>query len=253
MQKQERHLMITNQLNEKKTIKVTDIAEETGVSTMTIRRDLEELEEENLLIRVHGGAKKVDHFNNVSFLELSHREKRTINIEEKKEIAQKIARNIHDNETVFLGSGSTLELVYNYLDLNYAKIITNSIHVFNKFKHDPHYDLILTGGIYRSKTGSFTGIITNELISNIHVQKAFVGVNAINNTKLFNYHEEEGLLQKNILRNSSQSYIVADHNKFDQKDFYQYCDLSEADYLITDSQLAEDVKEKYSQWIDIIN
>lgn len=253
MLKQERHHFILNLLKEKEMVTVNNLSQRMNVSTMTIRRDLQDLEEQNLLVRTHGGAKKIENIDNVSFLELSHLEKRTIHVKEKQEIAKKIAANIHDNETIFLGSGSTIELVYDYLDVNFAKIITNSIHVFDKFKHDPHFDLILAGGNYRSKTGSFTGIITNEVISRIHVQKSFVGVNAIDNDNLFNYHEEEGLLQRTILQNSTERYIVADHHKFDKKDFYQYCSLRDADYLITDSQLDEQTKEKYSQWIKIIN
>lgn len=245
--------MILQMLEEEGTIRVSEVINQLDVTKMTIRRDLQELEDKNLLIRIHGGARKLDYTGDLSFLELSHLDKRKINLDEKKEIAKQIAANIHDNETVFLGSGSTIELVYDYLDVNYAKIITNSIHVFNQFKYDSQFELILTGGTYRSKTGSFTGIIANELLSSIYVQKAFVGVNTVNKTMVFNANEEEGVLQRNILNNAAKKYLVADHHKFDEMDFYQFYDLKDADYLITNSKLPSETKEEYSKWIKIIN
>lgn len=245
--------MILQILEEEETIRVSEIINRLNVTKMTVRRDLQELEDKNLLIRIHGGARKLENSGDLSFLELSHLDKRNINLDEKKEIAKQIAANIHDNETIFLGSGSTIELVYDYLDVNYAKIITNSIYVFNQFKYDPQFELILTGGTYRSKTGSFTGIIANELLSSIYVQKAFIGVNAVNGTMVFNANEEEGVLQRNILNNAATKYLVADYHKFNEMDFYQFYDLKDADYLLTNSKLPPEIKEEYSQWIQIIN
>lgn len=231
---------------------MTDLVNELNVTDMTIRRDLQELEDENLLIRIHGGARKVE-TESSHVIELSHRQKREINIEQKQEIAQIIANNIQENETVFLGSGSTIEFVYDYLDLNQAKIITNSIYVFNQFKNDERYELLLTGGTYRSKTGSFTGTIANDFVSTINVEKSFIGVNALNNYSLYNANEDEGVIQRSILNNSREKYIVADFVKFDKLDFYQFYDLRDADYIITDSKLPQDTIEKYSKWVEIIN
>ena len=252
MTKSQRHDDILELLDQESTLKVNDLANELKVTDMTIRRDLQELEDKNLLIRVHGGARKVEK-DSLSFLELSHRQKREINPDEKNEIAKLIARNINDHEIVFLGSGSTIELVYDYLDVNYAKILTNSIHIFNKFKYDDRFELILTGGSYRSKTGSFTGTIANDFMNTINVEKSFIGVNAINNQSIFNANEDEGVLQRIILNNTKKKYIVADHLKFDKLDFYKFYDLSNLDYLITDSKLSQELKEKYSKLIDIIN
>lgn len=252
MIKEKRHETILELLSQHDVMKVSDLVEELNVTDMTIRRDLQELEDQNLLIRVHGGARKLEN-GSLPFLELSHREKRDINPEAKKEIAKLIAKNIHDHETVFLGSGSTIELVYDYLDLNYAKIITNSIYVFDQFKYDDRFELILTGGIYRSKTGSFTGTIANDFMETINVEKAFIGVNAINDNKVFNANEDEGVIQRIVLNNARKKYLVADSLKFNSLDFYQFYNLENADYLVTDKKLSPELKEKYSEWIQILN
>src|SRR5690625_4023895 len=250
--KSKRQEVILDLLDKSNIMKVSDLVKELDVTDMTIRRDLQELEDQELLIRIHGGARKLDN-GSLPFLELSHREKRNINPDAKNEIAKLIANNIDDHETVFLGSGSTIELVYNHLDLNFAKIITNSIHVFNQFKYDDRFELILTGGVYRSKTGSFTGTIANDFMETIYVEKAFISVNAINDNKVVNANEDEGVIQRIVLNNAREKYLVADSLKFNKLDFYQFYDLNIADYLVTDSKLSPELKEKYSKWVQIIN
>lgn len=252
MIKDERHEIILSLLDQNNVMRVSDLVTQLNVTDMTIRRDLQELEDNNLLIRIHGGARKVDN-ESLPFLELSHDVKRDINLDEKNHIAQIIAQNIHNHETVFLGSGSTIELVYDYLTVDYAKIITNSIHIFNKFKHDDRFDLVLTGGTYRSKTGSFTGIIASDFLSSIYVEKAFIGVNAINEHSVFNANEDEGVIQRIVLNNAREKYIVANHQKFDNLDFYQFYDLKDADYLVTDQTIPHELKEKYEKWVEIMN
>ena len=250
--KESRHDLILNLLQENELVKVTDLAKELGVTDMTVRRDLQELEDEGLLIRTHGGARGLSN-KPASQIELSHSTKRDMNLEEKQYIARIIAANIHDNETVFLGSGSTIELVYDYLNISRAKIITNSIYVFDKFKYDERYELILTGGSYRSKTGSFTGTIANDFISTINVEKSFIGVNGIHNTAIYNANEDEGVIQQSILNNSRKKYIISDSEKFGKLDFYKFYDLKDVDYLITDDKLSEETRATYSQWVEIIN
>lgn len=252
MIKNERHEKILELINSRNVMKVSDLVTELNVTDMTVRRDLQELEDENLLIRIHGGARKKED-SSPHFLELSHRTKRELNTESKIEIAKTIAKNILDNETVFLGSGTTIELVYDYLDINDAKIITNSIYVFNKFRHDERFDLVLAGGTYRSKTGSFAGSITNDFLSSIYVQKAFIGVNAIDGHLIFNANEDEGVVQRTAFNNAQETYAVADHTKFNKLDFYQFYDLKDVDYLISDKKLDKDIKEKYKEWVQIIN
>lgn len=252
MIKEERHEIILNLLEQFNLMRVSELVKKLNVSDMTIRRDLQELEDKGQLIKVHGGARKMIN-DPVPFLELSHIEKRNINPKSKSEIAQLIAENICDHETVFLGSGSTIELVYEYLDINFAKIVTNSIYVFDKFKYDDRFELILTGGTYRSKTGSFAGTITNDFVSSINVQKAFIGVNGIYNNSIFNANEDEGVVQRTVFNNANTKYIVADSLKFNKVDFYQFYDLKDIDYLITDSKLPLEQKEKYEKWVEIMN
>lgn len=249
MIKAERLNFIMNKLKTDKFIKVSEITEELGVTDMTVRRDLQGLEDQHLIIRVHGGAKLADR---VASFELSHVDKIKINIDAKEEIARKIANEINDNETIFLGAGTTIELVHDYITAKNVKIITNSFHLFNRFKNDSDLELILIGGRYREKTGCFVGAIANEIIDEIYVQKAFIGINGVTPSGIYTFSESEGLTQQLILNNSEIKYIVGDASKFDRKDFYRFFPLDQVDYFITDSDLSEKVKEEYSHFINII-
>lgn len=250
MLKEERQQIILNLLAEKNIIKISTIKEVIDVTDMTIRRDLKDLEDQGFLTRIHGGAKNRD--LTIPY-ELSHSEKRDLNINEKKYIAKLIANQINDNDTVFLGTGTTIEFVYDFMKSKNVKVITNSIFVFDKFKNDLNYELVLIGGTYRSKAGAFIGAIANEQLSSLYVQKSFISVNAVDEFGIYNANEEEGILQKNILNNSSISYIISDSTKFNRQDFYRFSDLDDIDFLITDNNLNEETLNQYLKRVNIIN
>lgn len=249
MLKDERLNKIQKELTKSNFIKVSDITALLGVTEMTVRRDLQELESQGLLERVHGGAKKISVINKI---ELSHIEKQNINIEAKKKVAQKVATLISNKDTIFLGPGTTIELVYDYLDIAFAKVITNSIHVFNRFMDDKRFELILVGGSYRERTGAFIGGFVNSTLSKIRVNKSFISVNGVYNNYIYTSNEEEGITQNIILNNSNKSYIVADHNKIHREDFYSFYKLENVTALVTDEGINKDLEERYKDLTKII-
>lgn len=250
MLKQERQQIILDLLEQRKIIKISDLTNVIDVTEMTIRRDLKELEKANLLTRIHGGA-KLSEDNDVLLIELSHIEKKQMNLNEKQAIASLAANEIKEGEVIFLGAGTTLELVYDFLTVKHATILTNSIFVFNKFQFDSRFELILIGGSYRPITGAFYGSITSTMLRDIHVDKAFIGVNAIQKNSLYNANADEGIIERLVLDNASKSYILADNSKFNQKAFYHFYDLSLADVLLTDRQFSEQLLADYSPFITI--
>lgn len=247
--KEERLEIIMTMINQQEIVKVAEITESLNVTEMTVRRDLQTLEEQGAIRRIHGGAKKV---KTLSERELSHLEKKEINVAEKEKIAKTIAKLIVNNDTIFLGAGTTLEFVYDYLEVSFAKIITNSIHVFNRFVDDDRFELILVGGTFRSRTGAFVGSFANETLENMRVKKAFIGTNGIYQTNITTSSEEEGTTQRIILDNASEKYIVADHHKLDNEDFYCFYNLDEITALITDNGITKEKKKIYQQFTKVI-
>ncbi|CAD5901643.1 DeoR/GlpR family DNA-binding transcription regulator [Carnobacterium maltaromaticum] len=249
MLKEERFLKIQELINQHEIVKVSEITSVLNVTEMTVRRDLQSLEEQGLLIRVHGGAKKIDI---LSPQELSHLEKQEIHIDEKKEIAKRIASMIVNGDTIFLGSGTTLEFVYDYLDVTFVKIITNSINVFNRFVDDERFELLLVGGTYRIRTGAFVGRFANETLKKMRVKKAFIGANGVFENNITTSNEEEGVIQQVVLDNANEKYIVADHYKLNHEDFFCFYDLNDVTALITDSGISKEVQKKYETFTKII-
>ncbi|MDD7464205.1 MAG: DeoR/GlpR family DNA-binding transcription regulator [Anaerococcus sp.] len=234
MLKEERHFFIINELKNNNIIQVSDIKDKLGVTEMTIRRDLKELEDQGILKRIHGGAKSVDLLSSKEF---SHNEKIKKNIKEKQEIAKKIVDTIEENETVFLGPGSTIELVSEYLGDKNCKIVTNSLYLFNRLNNKHFKNLILIGGSFRSNTGAFVGSFATGTVRKLRFKRAFIGVNGINGDKVFTYSEDEGEIQKIALDNAQVRYIVADHTKVGREDFFSFYNLDEVNSVISDSAI----------------
>lgn len=251
MLKVKRQNQIINLIDERGFLKVSDASELLDVAEMTIRRDLVELEEEGLVERVHGGAKKKEQTTH-QYTELTHTQKKALNISEKKHIAKKAAALIEDNDIVFIGAGTTTEYIYDYMTVNAAKIVTNSISIFNRFKEDARFDLILIGGKLRERTGTFIGYFTRKWIQDIKVNKVFIGTNGIKEEHITTAEEEEGVVQQIILKNSDENYVLADSTKFGVQAFQVLCDVSIINAIITDSKLPFEHEVYYQDKCGII-
>lgn len=254
MLKSERQQAIVELCQQQGVVTVKSIQQQLDVSDMTVRRDLEELSEQNLLVRVHGGAKSLDfEANEKNQIELSHSEKKKLHNQEKEYIAQQAASEIKDGDTIFLGPGTTIELMVKYLHQKQLRIITNSLPVFNLLTTNEQFDLYLIGGAYRKVTGAFVGLVANEMIEKISIEKAFVGVNGVRDDFVSAFSIEEGKFLQLALDKAHKKYLVADANKFNYSDFYNFYNLSEVDALFTDNTIHEEVKNYYQQYTTIRN
>jgi len=247
--KRDRLLTILSEVNKGGTVKTADLIKKLDVSDMTVRRDLDELAESGKIIRLHGGAQSI---KSSIIYEASHVEKREIHIEEKREVARIAASEIQNGETIFIGPGTTLELLASYIQVDYLRVVTNSLPVFESFqKERPQIDLVLTGGTFRQRSGAFIGELTNGTIEKLKFNRAFVGVNGIRNESVMTADTEEGQTQKKALNNAQIKYILTDHYKLNKDDFYQFYSLYDIDYLITNHQLSNEALTHYGQYTKV--
>ncbi|MGG5315147.1 DeoR/GlpR family DNA-binding transcription regulator [Enterococcus sp. AZ072] len=241
MLKDERQKAIMQLLQISGTVKVSDIIKQLNISDMTVRRDLDELEGQGLLERVHGGARLK---NFIRSQELSHGEKQVMNIEEKQAIARQAVQLIQENETIFLGPGTTIELLAEVITMQSIQVVTNCLPVFQKLKESSNQRKVyLLGGEMRDTTQSFFGEITNKNLMDIHFHKAFFSCNALNEQDIMTSTFEEGQTQAIALNNSSEKYLLVDHTKIGQKDFYTYYHLKDITTVITN----KDKDESYTR------
>lgn len=244
MLKRERLSRITQMVNEKGIVSNALIAEDLGVSDMTVRRDLDELEKNGKLVRVHGGAQSLNY--NIDF-ELSHTEKSTVSVDQKKAIARYAASLIRPHETVFLGPGTTIEMVASFIRDRDIRVVTNSLPAFEHLKEPLKEKAILIGGQYREHTGCFVGPVANGIAGAFNYSRAFISCNGIKDEDISTSSMEEGELQAMALNRARTTYLLADEHKFNREDFYTYYHLYNIDELITDDLVSQDVIAHYEE------
>ncbi|MBG9914916.1 DeoR family transcriptional regulator [Bacillus sonorensis] len=247
--KLDRFHMILDFIEKKSVVEVSDLSETLNVTEATIRRDLNELEEQGLLVRVHGGAKRKE---KSTYTELTNSQKQTMNVDKKKEIAKKCASLIKDNDIIFISSGTTNGFIFDYVNANNVNVITNSLHVFNRIKDLSNYDVILSGGRYRGRTGTFIGYFANQLLKEIKVDKAFVGTNGISDLNITTANEEEGNGLRIILDHAHERYALADSSKFNVQAFFTFYDVQDVSAIITDSEIDAEIEHYYKKFTTII-
>lgn len=228
MLKNKRLQTILNLVNNLGSVKVSDIMEELRVSDMTVRRDLQELEEQNLLKRVHGGAISI---TNYPAKELSHSDKKIINLVEKKKIVNAAQQFIEEEDIIFIGPGTTMELFADKIDIKNIKVVTNCWPVFQKLI-GKEIDTILLGGKMRVKTEAFTGDITNMVLDNMKFNKIFISANGVVDGKVMTSTIEEARTQKLALDSSVERYLLIDDTKINRRDFIAYYDIQDLTAIV---------------------
>lgn len=249
MLKSERLKTILQIVNTQKFVTVDELAQALKVSDMTIRRDLNELHKSNKIMRIHGGAQIL---SDQSRIEKSYKQKREIHSKEKIEVAKRACNLIHENDSIYVGPGTTLELMVANLKVKHLRIVTNSLPVFEVAKNSPNnYDLIMIGGSYRRISGAFLGALANSELATMSFSVGFVGVNGIKDTSMTTANLEEGQTEKIGLDHSQIKLIVADYSKLDHSDFHQFYDLRDVDGLITNHGIDPELEKHYSQFTTI--
>ena len=248
MLKEERQKIILDKLEENDIIQVSQMTGLLDVTDMTIRRDLKELEDKKLLVRIHGGASKIE---KALPREFSNKEKHQKNKELKMEIAKKISNILIPEQNIYLGAGTTIEYVSEFLGDKNLNIFTNSLYLFKKLVFLDNVNIKLIGGEFRKVTGAFVGALSLDLVSKMRFNQAFIGVNGVNNGKAYTYNPEEGILQKEILNNSFDRYLVADSTKLGFEDLYHFYNLEDARF-ITDSKIIDKQIEDIEKYTELI-
>ncbi len=246
--KEARHQKILKSLKENGSVSVSELSDAMNVAPMTIRRDLKELENKALLVRVHGGAVLMHTFYN----ELANDEKKALHSDKKRIIAEKASRLIQNEDTIFIGSGTTNEAIFPFIKHMHLRIITNSLYIFEQYEALEHMDIVLIGGRYRKKTGSFIGQLANTMLEQLHIDKAFIGVNGISDNDATTANEEEGKANEIVLNRSTKKYLVSDSSKFNTRAFTVFYKLDAIDAIITDDAITQPLTQKYSTITEIL-
>ncbi|WP_319590770.1 DeoR/GlpR family DNA-binding transcription regulator [uncultured Draconibacterium sp.] len=241
---QQRREKIFNLIREDGHAKVLDLSKIFKVTEVTIRQDLEKLEDEGLVIREHGGAYLKNISANVQNIELLNKE----NMTEKEAIARKAVEMINDGDTIILDSGTTVteiaKLISGFKNLT---VITNALNIALILGADPEINLILTGGEFKAPTLSLTGQKAADSLEGLHVDKLFLATAGIALKSGLTYPSISDICVKRAMIESADVvYLVADSSKIGKNSFASLGALSLIDYLITDSKINEDYIDLFS-------
>jgi len=239
-----RRMNILKMLSANGQVFVPELSNEFGVSEVTIRNDLEQLESKQLLIRARGGAMRVDRV--VSFDQhLSN--KHIINMQEKNRIGKAAAQLIKDSDTIIMDSGTTtLEVVKNLpITLNNLTVITNALNIVNHLITNQSITLIIPGGVLRKNSLSLIGPLAENNFKNFFVDKVFLGVDGFDTQQgISTPNMEEAYLNQIMINIAREVIIVTDSTKFLRKSLAFICKINRINTVVTDSGITDDDKKR---------
>ncbi|MDF2568296.1 MAG: deoR, partial [Oscillospiraceae bacterium] len=219
---EERYAKIRELLIQNQSVKVPILTELFGVSIETVRRDLEYLEKQGLLKRVHGGAVLPD--NHLSISPRIFRE--YMDQEQKKEIARIACRFIKEGQAIALDTGTTNNVLAREMKNHFEKliVITNSIAVINELSDKPSFTLIVPGGTISHDELAIVGDMTVQYLNNFHVESAFVCMSGISiENGLTDFGVEEVKAKQKIISIAKKVYVLADSQKFETVSLMKAC------------------------------
>lgn len=226
-----RHTEILHIAKEKGRVLVDDLAAQFTVTPQTIRKDLNDLCEQRLLTRIHGGAIFPSGIENVEY-----EARRKIAAGEKEAIGRAAARLIPDNASLFINIGTTTEAVSTaLLDHSGLMVITNNINVANRMRVYPSIEVVIAGGVVRGSDGGIVGEAAVDFIKQFKVDYAVIGASAIDHDgALLDFDLREVKVAQAIIANARHIILVSDSTKFERTAPVRIAHLSQVNTFITD-------------------
>ncbi|MFP7170930.1 DeoR/GlpR family DNA-binding transcription regulator [Terribacillus halophilus] len=249
MQPNERRNVILERLNKNEKIDIDALAKELDVSAMTIRRDLNYLEEQEQIIRTLGGAI----LNKPLVMESSFQTKEGKNAQEKRLIAKRAAELVQEHFTILLDSGTTtLEIAKLLKHKRNLTVVTNDIKIAAELM-DSEVKVILTGGEMQNNIGALFGPLTEQTLRNLHVDLFFLGAHAVHlQVGVTAPTFEKASIKKLMIESAQATWLVADSSKLDQKALAKVCDLEALSGVISDSGIRSYHPEELTELLEVV-
>lgn len=221
---------------------VEQLAKNIYVSIPTIRRDLNVLAKEGLIRRVHGGASHI----NAEYLEWPFNQRNRVQLEEKRKIGKTAAEMVADGDHIFIDSGSTCYSMVRYLD-NGLKItaLTNCIPTLQELARKPEITAECPCGSYVPSHVSVVGNESADFIRTRHARIYFASVSGVDAEIGFSDRTNMVTPIKQAMQKSADlTYVLLDHSKIFQKNYYRVFDFCDVDGIVTDKKLPKEIEEK---------
>ena len=234
-------------LREQNSVQIPALANIFGVSTQTLRKDLNFLDAKGVCTRSSGGA--LLRLGALSPIEEAIDVKRKRYADEKVRIGKAAAALVGSGESILLDSGTTTLQVARHLQAAHALVVvTNDVGIMNELAAREAVQLVFLGGTLRRKNLSFYGTQTERALEGLHVDKLFLAADGVHTDKGITTHfEPEALLNRAMCRAASEIIVVADSSKFARICLHRILEPHGISRLITDAGISDDTREQLTR------
>lgn len=237
----QRRYEIYEKLKKDKTVQVSELAKVYSVSLMTIRRDLDSLENQGLAIKSYGGAT----LNESSSTEPSFEIKEGMSQSDKKEIAIYASTHIQDGDSIYLDCGTTCLELFKRIHHKKITIFTNFWKILQYVDRNTKAKIIMAPGTYNPVTQAALSESTIQFFQNYYIDKAFISVLGLDLDYGVSIPSmSDALVKKAILDSSNKKICMVDHAKFHKKYMSKIANIDDFDMIITDDKLESDIHVK---------
>ncbi|MGD0878712.1 MAG: DeoR/GlpR family DNA-binding transcription regulator [Anaerolineales bacterium] len=224
-------------LRKQSDLHMPELAATLSVSEGTVRNDLNALEAEGQLIRVHGGAVLNGH---IHFLDTKYPARFQDNVEAKKIIGRRAVELVSDGDSILLDASSTIYYFAQTLqERRQLRIVTNGIDVARLLAREPTNTVILLGGVINLEGSSITGLFNEQIIQELHIQKAFVSCSGFTiEHGMTEVHLAEAQIKRKAIESANQVIALIDSSKFGKEDLTSFARPEQISCLYTDTGLS---------------
>lgn len=241
----ERHELILKQLRDQGHVSVSELSSQLDVSEVTIRKDLNALEQRHLLYRTHGGAT----MSNPYVLDRTVEEKTGERAAEKDRIGKAAAGLVEPQDSIILGSGTTVMYVARHLrDVPGLTVVTSAMNVAVVLTGLPHVEILMLGGIVRKSSTSVVGPHAEQMLEEHACSKLFLGVDGFDlDYGLTTTNALEATLNQAMMKATQRTIVVVDSSKFGRRGFRRICSPDSVSAVITDSGVSDETVHTLEQ------
>ncbi len=232
----ERQKQLIEILRQRQAAELDELAAELGVSTSTVRRDLEALEQRGLVQRTHGGAV----FNAESTpaqpgVALATR--MTEHVAAKRAIGRYAASLVRPQMTLLLDGGSTVVFAAQQITARPIQVVTTSLSIAQLFKDDDRVETLLVGGTLYPRTEVTVGPITTGTLADLHADLLLFSLAGVYHDAAFNLNFQLASVEQVMMQQATRSVLLMDSSKFGRKSLVRVCGLDDVDQIVTDASI----------------
>lgn len=228
-----RQTELLDEVRKRGSVSLEVLSAQFGVTLQTMRRDVKLLSDAGLLSRFHGGVR----VPSSTIENIAYRQRQRINEVAKQRIARAIAKAVPNNCSLIINIGTTTEAIARELLAHKGlRVITNNLNVAAMLSDNPDCEVIVAGGVVRSRDRGIIGEVTVDFVRQFKVDIALIGISGIESDgtlRDFDYREVK--VARAIIEQSREVWLAADHTKFNRPAMVQLGRMEDLDRLFTDA------------------